>query len=80
MAQLLYLQKTEPKTAPLRVRETYQSRILRSFKFLEVTDTASAVTTIETKLVYEENDLEFEQNVTYRLVNEGPSLSSDLWK
>ncbi len=72
MAQSLHLYGEPPNAAPQRVRENYASKKLKAFEFLEITDTAAAVTTIKTKLIYEENGSEIERVVDFRLVNEGP--------
>src|SRR5216683_3218912 len=69
MAQVLNLDVDPPNAAPARVREYYASKRLKAFEFLEVADSAAALTTIKTKLVYEENGNDVERTIDFRLVN-----------
>ena len=71
MAQSLNLDIDPPSAAPARVRENYVSKKLKAYEFLEVADQAPAVTTIKTKLLYEENGHDVEHTVDFRLVNVG---------
>jgi len=69
MAQVLNLDVDPPNAAPARVREYYASKRLKAFEFLEVADSAAALTMIKTKLVYEENGNDVERTIDFRLVN-----------
>lgn len=54
---------------PLLIRNKYASKKLKQFEFIEIIDEAPAITEIQTKLVYEENDSEHEKSIRFRLLN-----------
>ncbi len=54
---------------PLLIRNKYASKKLKLFEFIEISDEAPAITEIQTKLVYEENNNEQEKSIRFRLLN-----------
>lgn len=79
MAKCLSVNIRKPtKEMPALVREVYDSKHLRAYKFVEISDEAAAVTKIRTSLVYEESGNEIERIVEFRVMNEdsegGPAV------
>lgn len=79
MAKCLSMNIRKPtKGMPALVREVYDSKHLRAFEFVEISDVAVAVTKIQTRLVYEESGNEIERIVEFRMTNEdsegGPAV------
>lgn len=54
---------------PLLIRNKYASKKLKLFEFIEIKDDAPAITEIQTKLIYEENNKEHEKSIRFRLLN-----------
>jgi len=52
------------------VRARYASKTLKTFEFVAINDHAPALTEIRTKLVFEENNLEIERLIGFRMMNE----------
>ena len=67
MANCLSEQLWPGRNMPARVRELCESKALRSFRFLSVTDEAPAISIIETALVIEEDDQTIEQVIPFRM-------------
>lgn len=60
----------DAKVAPARVREVYAARRLKSFRFTAISDVSSALTVIETHLLWEENKQQLEKIIRFRLICE----------
>jgi hypothetical protein len=70
MAKCLnFLLFDNPHEMPPLIRKKYSSKKLKLFEFIEIFDEAPAITEIQTKLVYEENDSEHEKSIRFRLLN-----------
>jgi len=70
--------RNHTKGMPALVREVYDSKHLRAFEFVEISDVAAAVTKIQTRLAYGESGNEMERIVEFRMINEdsegGPAV------
>jgi hypothetical protein len=59
----------DPHEMPPLIRKKYTSKKLKLFEFIEIKDNAPAVTEIQTKLIYEENNTLCEKSIRFRLLN-----------
>lgn len=62
-------QSTNTNSMPARVREVYDSKHLKSFKYMKISDNAPAITVIDVKLVYEEYENDVEICVQFHMIN-----------
>jgi hypothetical protein len=58
-----------PNEMPPLIRNKYASKKLKLFEFTEIKDDAPAVSEIQTRLIYEENNIEHEKSIRFRLLN-----------
>lgn len=70
MAQCLnFLLFDNPQEMPPIIKKKYSSIKLKLFEFIEIFDAGPGVTEIQTNLVYEENNIEHEKSICFRLHN-----------
>lgn len=68
------------KLAPLRIKQTFDSKRLSSFEFISIQDKAAAFSIIPTKLVFEEYGEEVTKTFDFRLINENPEGDPEIWE
>jgi len=67
------------KQAPARLRQTFASKILKSFEFVSIQDSGAALSIISTNLVFEEYGEEVSKSLDFRLINEDFEGNPEVW-
>ena len=65
--------------APIRIRQTFASKNLRSFEFASILDSAAALSIISVDLVFEEYGEEVSKSLEFRLINEDFEGNPEVW-
>ncbi len=67
------------KQAPVRLRQTFASKILKSFEFVSIQDSGAALSIISTNLVFEEYGEEVSKSLDFRLIKEDFEGNPEVW-
>lgn len=79
MAQCLSAKLGPPlKEAPIRIRKIFESKILNSFEFTLIRDSAAAISIISTELVFEEYGEEVKKSLEFRLIYENSKGEAEM--